>query len=490
MNSRDTEIVSALKLSIAEQIGSDRFQAWFRSTRIYLVDDAVRIFAANEFAVGYLRTTFRAEIESACQMVVGENAKVEFAVDENCAIDKASPTSSDSLESQDGAGSPNSPGSPNTPGDNTEKVGATSPRLHGSPACPTGPNRQVSGGKRKFAHLRTYAAGESNRIAISSAQRVATNVGSVSPLFLYGATGTGKSHLAEGIWSEVRRLPDRMRCVYLSSEQFTCYFLQALNGSGLPSFRQRYRHVDLLIIEDVQFFEGKRATIVELQHTIDSVLRDGRQVVITADRAPSDLGCLGMEMVNRFAGGLVIRVENPDREARQQILRQQAAKAGLTVPDNVIDFIADNFNGDVRRLHGAFNRLHAVSQTFDQPISLELATRALEDIVLANAKIVRLADIEQAVCQVFDLSPKNLRSSTRSRRISHPRMLAMALARKHTRAGLAEIGEFFGRRSHATVISASKKVDVWQATGSRVRMTDQECLVEDAIRMVERRLLG
>ena len=468
----DKEIVSAIKLSIAERIGSDRFETWFRNTRLSATESTLRIYAAHEFALNILRNKIRSEIEGACIQVLGVNAKVEFGVDPSCsnvesrAAKKASPATIPARHVES-----------NSSVQSTE----SSPRARAD---------QQVGAKRRFLQLKNFVAGQKNAVAISSADHVAANPGIVSPLFLYGPTGTGKSHLAEGIWCRLRRTPDRLRCVYLSAEQFTSYFLQALNGSGLPSFRQRYRHVDLLVIEDVQFFAGKRATIVELQHTVDSVLRDGKQLILTADRAPGDLGALGEEMVNRFAGGLVIRVESPDREARLEILRQKARELHLEIPEDVVEFIADHLKEDVRKLQGALNRLSAVARATGRSLTMDLASSALKDIVQSNKKILGLGDIEQAVCEIFELTPKNLKSSTRSRRVSHPRMLAMALARKHTRAGLSEIGDYFGNRSHATVISAAKKVESWQAAGSKVRMFDQECPVADALQLVERRLLG
>jgi chromosomal replication initiator protein len=278
--------------------------------------------------------------------------------------------------------------------------------------------------------------------------------------------------------------------VYLSAEQFTTYFIQALNGSGLPSFRRRYRHVDLLIVEDIQFFAGKRATLTELQHTIDSVLREGKQLVLTADRSPADLVNLGPEMVNRLSGGLVVRVELPDLEARGEIIRRAARERGLMVPEDVVGLIAERMPGDVRQLNGALNRLQVTSHAWRKPISMEMAANALEDVFRSSVRVVRLEDIEKAVCNVFEVTPSNLRSSSKTRKVSHPRMLAMFLARKYTRAGLTEIGSYFGRRSHATVVSATKKVELWKTKGSSVRLTDHECPVEEALRQVERRMLG
>ena len=467
MSPHEMEIVNALRLAIAEKIGHDRFELWLRGAQLDVLGQNIRIAIGSEFTLGWLRNNLRSEIEDACASVIGAECAVEFRHDPSLASQATKPKA-DSTEA---------------------KPDPQSPAVKIAAQVATPSNAEIST-RKKFAKLSTFVPGRTNRVSISSAEMVAENPGSVSPLFLYGPTGVGKSHLAQGIWSSMRRSPERLRTVYLSAEQFTTYFIQALNGSGLPSFRRRYRHVDLLIVEDIQFFAGKRATLTELQHTIDSVLREGKQLVLTADRSPADLVNLGPEMVNRLSGGLVVRVELPDLEARGEIIRRAARERGLMVPEDVVGLIAERMPGDVRQLNGALNRLQVTSHAWRKPISMEMAANALEDVFRSSVRVVRLEDIEKAVCNVFEVTPSNLRSSSKTRKVSHPRMLAMFLARKYTRAGLTEIGSYFGRRSHATVVSATKKVELWKTKGSSVRLTDHECPVEEALRQVERRMLG
>lgn len=294
--------------------------------------------------------------------------------------------------------------------------------------------------------------------------------------------------MLEGLWGSVRKQRQRRRCIYLTAEQFTSYFLESLHGKGLPNFRRRYRGLDLLIIEDVQFFAGKQATISELLHTVDSLNRDGRQVAFSGDRPPNELSRLGDELMNRLVGGLVVNIQSPQEETRLEILRSFAKRRAIDVPDEVLCMIASKLQDDVRKLHGAMNRLVATSLAMQAPITPTLAANALEEVFRSSIRQVQLGDIERVVCATFGVEAKTLRSNSRSRGVSHPRMLAMWLARKYTRAGLAEIGEFFGHRSHSTVVSAEKKVNTWRSKGHVLRMAAGDYNAKDAIRQIESKL--
>jgi chromosomal replication initiator protein len=312
--------------------------------------------------------------------------------------------------------------------------------------------------------------------------------GQLSPLIFHGPTSVGKTHLLEGIWSAARKTNHRLTTVYLSAEQFTSYFLEALRGSGLPNFRRKYRSVGLLIVDDLQFLVGKRATQVELLHTIDTFLREGRQLVFAADRPPTELAELGPELTTRLSSGMVCRIEPPDHNTRLGILVQMARRMKMDVPADVHQYIASRLTSHARELSGALCRLQATRQALGRPISLAMAEEALADLVGHGSRVVRLPDIEKAVCEAFGLEPASLQSGAKEKRISHPRMLAMWLARKHTRAALSEIGSYFGQRSHSTVVAAQKRVDGWMAGGRPLELANSNCCIDDAIRQVERYL--
>lgn len=458
----DMEIVSALRASLADKVGKERFDLWFGpSTRLNLRGSALTVEVANRFCQDWMRTNFRKDIETCCEAALGQPVSLEFRIDE--ALAHVAPPQKPSLGI---AG--------------IETARTTQARA----AEPPQPAAQ-----RRFANFESFVVGATNRVAQASAQMVCERPGCYSPLFLHGPTGVGKTHLLEGIWTATRKARRTASVIYLSAEQFTTYFLEALRGgSGLPSFRRKYRGVDVLIIDDVQFFAGKRATLGELQHTIDTLAKEGRQLVFAADRAPAELEELGPELVARFSGGMVAKLDAPDHATRVGILRQRAGDLKMLVPDDVLDYIATHLTSHARELSGAMNRLHVTSQTWRMPVTREMAEEALAELIRHNRRAPRLADIEKAVCLTFGLEADSLQSGRKAKAVSHPRMLAMWLARKHTRAALSEIGQYFGQRRHSTVISAHKKVGQWVAKQAAVEVADQRLNIEDAIRRVEANL--
>ena len=310
----------------------------------------------------------------------------------------------------------------------------------------------------------------------------------MSPLVLHGPSGVGKTHLLEGICTHFRETHPKATAVFLSAEQFTTSFLQSLHGSGLPGFRRTCRSADLLVIDDLQFFVGKRATIMELLHTIDALHRQGRQMVFASDREPEALADLGPDLLSRLRGGMSARMLPPDEEVRRGIVAAIAARRGLAIPEEVGRYIAAHMVRHTRELAGAINRLEATSHMLGLPITLAMAEESLADLVRSSGRSVRLADIERAVCSAFGIESGSLQSAHRGKRVNHPRMLAMFLARKHTPAALTEIGSYFGRRSHSTVISAQKAVGEWVSKRSQIVLADSTWDVEEAIRRVEEML--
>ncbi len=341
--------------------------------------------------------------------------------------------------------------------------------------------------ERKLARLDRYVVGEGNKLAATSAQMVVDRPGVMSPLFLHGPTGVGKSHLLEAILHATRRHAPQRRALFLSAEQFTTFFLQALHGKGLPTFRQKYRGVELLIVDDVQFFANKQATLVELLHTIDNLQRAGKQLVLAADRPPEELTSLGKELIARLSGGLSCAIATPEYETRLGILRTAMTEQKLELPTALLEQLAEQLPGDARRLRGAIHRLAALAMTGEK-VTYVSAQPVLADLLRSGTRLVRLPDIEKAVCDAFGVAPDELHSAKKSKQVSQPRMFAMWLARKLTRAGLTEIGSFFGRKSHSTVVAAQKRVDQWRTRGGNVQLVDCSCDVDEALRRLEVRL--
>jgi chromosomal replication initiator protein len=350
----DMEIVSALRTALADKVGQERFALWFGAGSRVEYDGAVlRIGAPSQFFVEWIRANFRGQIAGACDDVLGQRPPVDIHLDDGAAEDTDAAAQEGSGKAKCGLAdhSAASGGHPRGRGAGAMKA-ATSISAEASETPP----------RAKFAALESFVASEANRLALVSAQMVVRQPGQLSPLMFYGPTSVGKTHLLEGIWSAARKSSQRLTPVYLSAEQFTSYFLEALRGSGLPSFRRKYRSAGVLIIDDLQFLVGKRATQVELLHTVDTFLREGRQLVFAADRSPADLAELGPELTTRLTGGMVCPIEPPDHATRLGIIAQMAQRMRIHVPPDVQQYVASRLTNHARELSGALCRLAATSQ--------------------------------------------------------------------------------------------------------------------------------
>lgn len=492
----DMEIVKAIRVALAKLLGQDRYDLWFGPhVTITYLDGQLRIGCAEAFRLECIRRTYSSDLQAACRQTLDASTQLRFEVsasaeepDDAVTEAPASSVVQSSDRSANGSTQPNS-GVKSPSGENRRSSAAQPNSASDSTPAHISTVRIANDmPRRKWARLETFVHGPCNGVAALAAGTILSGPAHSNPLFLHGPPGVGKTHLLEGIYSAARREGQVRRAIFLSAEQFTNYYLAALKGTGLPSFRHRYRDVDLLLIDDVQFFVGKRSTMAELQHTIDTLLRDGRRIVLSADRSPHELTGLGPELVHRMSGGLVCRIDAPRYETRLGVLRRFVNERGYSPPDCVLEMLARELPGDGRLLSGALNRLHAFSLANQAPITLDMAEQSLDDLFRAAKPVVKLTDIDQAVCEVFGLEPSTLQSDCRLKWIAHPRMLAMWLARKYTRAAHVEIGEYFGRRSHSTVISAQQKVEQWLAKGSPIRGARGDWRIEEAVRRIEEKL--
>lgn len=468
--SDDREVVTAIRARLADRVGRDRYEVWFgRATELSIHGDNLVVSVPSQFFQHWLRSHFRKDLEASSLEVYGKPLALEFRIAESAV---AAP-----------------PPARTTPVIDTPRSDAAAP----APAAPHAQQQPAAAraeplGRRKFATLDTFVVGPLSCLAHKAAQMAAQQPGAYSPLLIHGPTGTGKTHLLEGIYTAFRQAQPKAAAVLLSAEQFTSSFVQAIHRSGMASFRAKYRDLGLLVIDDLQFLAGKRGTISELQHTIDSLLRSGGQLVFAADRAPPALKVLGPELVSRLSGGMVCRLEAAEYDTRLGIVRGQAARMGIAVPEDVQTYVASQFTTQARALIGALKRLQATSLAHERPITLAMAEEALAELIDHHDRVVRLPDIDKAVCDVFGLAPESLKSQRKGKSVSHPRALAMYLARRFTRAPLAEIGAYFGRRSHSTVISARKKVETWMSRSSSLEVGGASLSTEEAIRRVEEQL--
>jgi chromosomal replication initiator protein len=330
-----------------------------------------------------------------------------------------------------------------------------------------------------------FVAGSSSRLATTALDMVLERPGTLSPLLLYGPSGTGKSHLARAAAQQLRRRCQLRRTILMTAEQFTIDYMESARGAGFASFRRKYRDVDAFILDDLQFCLGKSATLAELRNTLDNLIRERRQVILVADRSLSELSGLGSDLTARIAGGMTCGLEPLDSQTRGQLLRQLLRKHEINLPDTTVMALAESAGGDGRALYGIAFRLLTEQRRLGRGLTHDEAFSASLDLIRASQPVVRLADIERVVCENFRLDPKSLQTKGKTKFVSGPRMLAMFLARKHTRAAYAEIGEFFGRRQHSTVISAQKKVEQWIESNQLVPQGNSAIAVRDVLRHLE-----
>jgi len=316
----------------------------------------------------------------------------------------------------------------------------------------------------------SYVEGKSNQIARAASLHVAESPGTsgYNPLFLYGGTGLGKTHLMLAVGNQIKKDNPKARVMYLSSERFVQDMITALRNNVIDKFKSHYRSADALLIDDIQFFAKKERSQEEFFYTFNSLLEGQKQIILTCDRFPKEVENLDERLQSRLGWGLTIAVEPPELETRVAILIKKAQQNLVTLPEDVAFFIAQRIKSNVRDLEGALQRTMAFSRFTNQPLSIDMAQEALKDLLALHQKLVTLDSIQKTVGEYFKLRISDLLSKKRTRSIARPRQIAMALAKELTNHSLPEIGEAFGGRDHTTVLHACRKVAELKETDTRI----------------------
>lgn len=452
--------------ALATAVGDHAYQQWFSDkTSLTVQDDEITIGVASPFLADWFQKKYRSTVRQAAQSVLGSSVRVRFEVDPDVA--GAQIQSSGSGENVDGE-------QPPTP----------KPKREPKTKSPTERRRG-----RRFSDLSDFVKGPCNELALTAAHQICDSAdANFNPLLFHGPVGTGKTHLLEGIYRRLRRENRDLQVVYLTSEAFANYFTDALRNHTLPSFRQRFRTVDILLVDDVDFLEGKRVIQEEFLHTFKQLVSHGRQVVLTGNKHPRLSTKLSDELKTRFLSGMVCRMEAPDAATRKEIVFQKARRLSGQFSDDALNFVADRFRNNVRELEGALNCLQTYYCMTGKRVRLGAAQQVLADLERDCIRVIRMADVEEAVCNLFGIEASCLKSSKRGRTVSQPRMLAMYLARKHTHAAYSEIGGYFGGRNHSTVISAEKRVDALVTGSATIQVAAQNWRVQDILDTLEQQL--
>ncbi|HJQ50576.1 MAG TPA: chromosomal replication initiator protein DnaA [Gaiellaceae bacterium] len=412
---------------LKEALSDGTYGKWFSDVRgLELDDDALVLAVPSEFTRDWIESNFLGLIGAAVRDIVGDDRALELRVAEGAAT----------TEARAGSGA----------------VVPVVQRVSGRPE---------SGGFNAKYTFDSFVIGSSNRFAHAAALAVAeAPAQAYNPLFIYGSTGLGKTHLLQAVAQYVAEHSSELSVRYVTSEAFVNDFINSLRDKRIEGFKQRYRAYDVLLIDDVQFFEGKERFQEEFFHTFNSLYEAGSQIVLSSDRPPRDIATLEERLRSRFEWGLITDIQPPDLETRIAILRKKVKVDGIHVHDEqVLTFIASRVSSNIRELEGALTRVVAFSSLTGRPMTVELAQDVLRDVFpQGEAAEVSIKRIQDLVAERFDLTYDELCGEKRSQNIVYPRQVAMYLSRELTDSSLPKIGKEFGGRDHTTVIHATSKI--------------------------------
>ena len=306
----------------------------------------------------------------------------------------------------------------------------------------------------------TFVVGDNNRFAHAASLAVAESPATAyNPLFIYGGVGLGKTHLLHAIGNEVLRNNKDFKILYVTSEKFTNDFINSLKDNNMDNFRNRYRNIDVLLIDDIQFIAGKDRLQEEFFHTFNTLRESGKQIVLSSDKPPRDIPLLEDRLKSRFEWGILADVSMADYEVRLAILRKKSDEKHAIIDDDILKNIAAKIDSNIRELEGVFNKIVAQASLTHTPVTFEMAEKAINDIIRQNSSVISIEYIQEVICNYFDITMKDLTSSQRSSNITFPRQIGMYLCRILTNESFPKVGAAFGKRDHTTVMHAFKKIE-------------------------------
>ncbi|MBK7878745.1 MAG: chromosomal replication initiator protein DnaA [Planctomycetes bacterium] len=454
------ELWRTLQNAIRARVQPEQFETWFRrATLVHADAEQVRLAVQNGFTRDWLTSYYRDVLDQAVQQTLGGPRRVEFVVDPELIVR----ASRDSTDVRDPA-RPASPPQVN----GTRTSSQPSPDRRASSAEASAPLRIESSGGLLWSSdvnlnpkytFDNFVVGPCNRFAHAAAVGVSEAPGKAyNPFFLHGNVGLGKTHLLQSLCFSLLERDPKTRILYLSCETFVNHFINALENGDLAKFRNKYRNVDVLVVDDIHLLANKERTQEEFFHTFNTLYQSGKQIVLSSDSPPKDIPTLQERLVSRFKWGLVTEIEPPCYETRMAILKRKSRERGREIPDEVARLLAERVESNIRELEGAVVKLIGYSSLAGAPISVDLARDALRELFEMRKGAPSMEDILALVTEHFGVKLSELQSKKRTNAVAYPRQIAMYLARQITRHSLEEIGGFFGGRDHSTVIYAVDKV--------------------------------
>ena len=427
---------------LQDELPSQQFSMWVRPLQAESTEDTLTIYAPNRFVLDWVREKYLNRINELLVEICGDEApELRFDVG-----------SKPLLNTQV------APATETQPAPSIQASAKQQPREQ-KPVVEPAPKSGYKSNIKENYTFDSFVEGKSNQLAKAAATQVADNPGSAfNPVFIYGCTGLGKTHLLHAVGNGIMANKPDAKIVYMHSERFVQDMVKALQNNAIEEFKRYYRSVDALMIDDIQFFANKERSQEEFFHTFNALLEGNQQIILTSDRYPKEIEGVEDRLKSRFGWGLTIAIEPPELETRVAILMKKAQQSKINLPHEVAFFIAKKLRSNVRELEGALNRVIANANFTGRPISIDFVKEALRDLLALQDKLVTIDNIQRTVAEYYRIRVSDLLSKRRSRSIARPRQVAMALSKELTNHSLPEIGDAFGGRDHTTVLHACRKI--------------------------------
>jgi chromosomal replication initiator protein len=432
------------------ELSAQQFTTWIKPLRCEPGAEGWVLLAPNRFVLQFIKDRFLARIEALASEVLGEPALLELKIGAPVKVEPPAMSTSASPSASASAQPPSSPTSPSARPAAVQAIGGGHESTRLNPSF-------------TFESLVT---GKGNQLARAAAMQIADNPGdpAYNPLFVYGGVGLGKTHLVQAIGNHVFQKNPKARIRYIHAERYVADIMRAYQHKAFDEFKRYYHSLDLLLIDDIQFFAGKNRTMEEFFYAFNALIEGGKQVIMTCDTFPKQIEGMDERLISRFSWGLTVEIQPPELEMRVAILMKKAEADNLKLDNNVAFFIAQNVRSNVRELEGALKRVVAYSRFTNQAIELELVKEALKDILAAGNRVISIETIQKTVAEYYKIKLADMHSKKRSRDIARPRQIAMALAKELTQLSLPNIGDAFGGRDHTTVLHACKTIAEMRTT--------------------------
>ncbi|RPD97579.1 chromosomal replication initiator protein DnaA [Candidatus Pantoea deserta] len=434
---------------LQDELPATEFSMWIRPLQAELNDNTLALYAPNRFVLDWVRDKYINNINGLLNEFCGVDVPLlRFEVGTRPAQQQPMAMSQPAMASVNAPAPVESRPAPAQP---------LRPSWDNVPAPADVTYRSNVNNRHNFDN---FVEGKSNQLARAAARQVADNPGGAyNPLFLYGGTGLGKTHLLHAVGNGIIARKPNAKVVYMHSERFVQDMVKALQNNAIEEFKRYYRSVDALLIDDIQFFANKERSQEEFFHTFNALLEGNQQIILTSDRYPKEINGVEDRLKSRFGWGLTVAIEPPELETRVAILMKKADENDIRLPGEVAFFIAKRLRSNVRELEGALNRVIANANFTGRAITIDFVREALRDLLALQEKLVTIDNIQKTVAEYYKIKVADLLSKRRSRSVARPRQMAMAMAKELTNHSLPEIGDAFGGRDHTTVLHACRKIE-------------------------------